>query len=218
MLSDVLCKLCGEVCAALSYDKIVSRYHRCLNCQLIFKDTSSLISDGEAVALYDLHINTLDDPGYVAYFKKFIDKCIVNFVLPTAQGLDFGSGPEPVLAHLLRRDYGFAVDIYDKFYAPVRVFEGKQYDLITATEVVEHLEEPLDYFKLFSDLLKPSGILAVMTQFHPNDVDKFENWHYRRDETHVSFYTPKTMAYIAQRFGFEIVYIDTHKNVAFKKL
>lgn len=212
-----ICKICGNPCIPLAYDKIESRYHRCTSCEFIFKDTASLISDEESKALYDLHINTLDDLAYVSYFEKFIEKCIAGLIEAPVEALDFGSGPEPVLAQILRRDYGYVVDIYDMFYATQRVYEGKQYDLITATEVVEHLEEPLKYFRLFHSLLKTGGILAVMTQFHPNDVAKFENWHYRRDETHVSFYTPKTMAWIARNVGFEIVVVDAHKNITFKK-
>ena len=213
-----ICKICGVDCIPLTYDKIESRYHRCPACEFIFKDASSLISVNESKALYDLHINTIDDSAYVSYFEKFIEKCIIGRLDPPVEALDFGSGPEPVLAQLLRRNCGFSVDIYDMFYAPLHVYEGKQYDLITATEVVEHLEEPLEYFRLFHSLLKTGGILAVMTQFHPNDVAKFENWHYRRDETHVSFYTPKTMAWIARNAGFEIVMIDAHKNITFKRV
>ena len=78
------------------------------------------------------------------------------------------------------------------------------------------IEDPMAYFALFKSLLKPGGILAMMTQFHHNDEKRFEHWHYRRDESHVSFFTPKTMAMIADKIGLEIVYIDTHKYVVFK--
>lgn len=166
--------------------------------------------------IYDTHENSVLDPVYVAYFQDFIEKCVTKFDYASHTALDFGSGPQPVLAQILRREYEFEVDIYDKYYAPEKVYEGKQYDLITVTEVVEHLEDPMAYFTLFKSLLKPGGVLAMMTQFHHNDEKRFEHWHYRRDESHISFFTPNTMATIAHKTGLEIVYIDRHKYVVFK--
>lgn len=37
-------------------------------------------------------------------------------------GLDFGSGPSPVLAMIMERDYGFDMDIYDLFYSPEKPY------------------------------------------------------------------------------------------------
>ncbi|HAS72525.1 MAG TPA: class I SAM-dependent methyltransferase [Clostridiales bacterium UBA8960] len=210
------CKICGSECTQILYEKIESTYHKCTKCAFIFKDPACYVTSVEEQQIYDSHINTVDDPAYVAYFDTFIQKCIIRFIGDSKQALDFGSGPEPVLAQILRSNYGFEVDIYDKYYAPEKAYIGNSYDLITATEVVEHLKDPLPYFELFKSLLKPMGVLAVMTQFHHDDERRFEHWHYRRDESHVSFFTPQTMATIAERVGLEIVYIDAHKNVAFK--
>ncbi|MDO9493204.1 methyltransferase domain-containing protein [Acetobacterium sp.] len=44
------------------------------------------------------------------------------------------------------------------------IYLGKKYDLLTATEVVEHLDDPLDYFSLFENLLKDDGVLSIMTK------------------------------------------------------
>lgn len=212
------CKICGAVCHEIAYKKIKSRYHACTKCEFIFKDESCLISDEQALKIYTNHNNSIHDPVYQAYFREFINTCIEGYISGQIEILDFGSGPEPVLAHLLKKDYAYSVDVYDVFFSPEKVYEGKLYDLITATEVVEHLETPIAYFELFKSLLKPGGLLAVMTQFHHCDVERFEHWHYRRDESHVSFFTPKTMAVIAERTGFEILFIDAHKNVTFRRL
>lgn len=211
------CKVCGTSCAPIVYKKIKSRYHRCPKCEFIFKDASCYLTEAQELTIYHEHINNMNDPSYQAYFRDFIETCILEFVSGPVEALDFGSGPEPVLASVLQNEYGYLVDVYDKFFSPNKIYEDKLYDLITATEVVEHLEEPVEYFKLFHDLLNPGGYLAVMTQFHPNDPNRFENWHYRRDESHVSFFTPKTMAFIAEQVGFDIVFMDTHKNVTFRR-
>ena len=210
------CKVCGGACIEIKYDKITSTYHKCATCDFISKDEASYVTPKQEKKIYDTHNNSADDPVYVAYFQDFIDTCLTKFIDAPSTALDFGSGPVPVLAQILRNMYAIEVDIFDKYYAPEKVYEGKRYDLITVTEVVEHLEDPIEYFALFKSLLKPGGVLAMMTQFHHNDEKGFEHWHYRRDESHVSFFTPKTMVIIADKIGFEIVYIDTHKYVVFK--
>ena len=166
---------------------------------------------------YDTHNNSIDDLRYVEYFNKFLKDSVFPFVKEIKKGLDFGSGPTPVLAKILEKNYGINMDIYDFHYAPEKSFKGNKYDLITSTEVVEHLKEPLEEFRLFESLLKENGILAVMTQFHRNNHEEFVNWHYTRDRTHISFFTPKTMKYIANITGLEIIYNDSIKCTTFRK-
>ena len=58
-----------------------------------------------------------------------------------AKGLDFGSGPGPALACMLRES-GYEVALYDSFYEPDEAVLNDRYDFICATEVVEHLSRP----------------------------------------------------------------------------
>jgi methyltransferase family protein len=53
-------------------------------------------------------------------------------------------------------------------------------------------------------LLHAGGHLALTTSLVDDDTD-FETWWYARDETHVSFYRPETMACIGARFGWELL-------------
>lgn len=209
------CLLCGGETQLLQHPKIAD-YYWCQSCDYIFKDQEHLISKEAELKIYEGHNNSIEDPKYVDYFKTFIDSAIVDYAPKGREGLDFGSGPSPVLAQILEGDYGYTMDIYDKFYSPDPVYQGKQYDLITSTEVVEHLRNPMEYFKLFKSLLKPGGVLAVMTQFHYKDPQHFIGWHYMRDRSHISFYTPKTMAYIAREVGFEIVYTNDVRYITMK--
>jgi 2-polyprenyl-6-hydroxyphenyl methylase / 3-demethylubiquinone-9 3-methyltransferase len=43
------------------------------------------------------------------------------------------------------------------------VEEGRQYDIVCALEIIEHVEEPSEFLKTISQLLKPSGILFLST-------------------------------------------------------
>jgi hypothetical protein len=166
--------------------------------------------------VYDQHCNSLDDPAYVAYFKRFIDSAVIDFAGKGRNGLDFGSGPSPVLSAILERDYGFSMDSYDLFYAPDKIYQNKKYDLITSTEMVEHLQDPLRYFKRFKSLLDENGLLAVMTLFHPDEDLDFLNSHYVRDKTHISFFSLKTMVRISELIGLDIVYTDQKRYISFR--
>lgn len=210
-----ICKICGADTRNFNDTQFNVSYHYCETCEFIAKDENSLVSPEEEKKEYDLHNNSYQNEGYVNMFRDFLNRSVIDFVNNGKEALDFGSGPEPVLAKVLSDEYGYTTDIYDLYYSPERVFEGKKYDLITSTEVVEHLKNPLEYFSIFKNLLKEDGILAIMTVFHPQDDEKFCKWYYRRDKTHISFYTPKTMEYIAQILDLELRYIDGKRYCTF---
>ncbi|MDZ7838837.1 MAG: class I SAM-dependent methyltransferase [Actinomycetota bacterium] len=191
------------------------KYYFCSQCEFIFKDEASNISSQEELERYNLHNNSYDDAAYVEYFKKFINNAVLDYS-NGKNGLDFGSGPYPVLAIILEKEYGFKMDIYDLFYSPYRIYEGKKYNLITATEVVEHLQDPLNYFYLFKQCLDSDGLLAVMTLFHSGDKQQFLDWHYTRDDSHRSFYNLNTMKNIAKRVGLKVIYTDNYRYISFK--
>jgi len=131
--------------------------------------------------------------------------------------LEFGSGPGPVFSELLRQR-GVNVDIYDKFYAPTPVYEGKQYDMITATEVLEHIADPLDIMHFFHQHLRPGGYLALMTQFHENDTEAYLRWWYRRDPTHICFFSVQSLTLIAKLTGFKVMLTDEKKCLLLQKM
>lgn len=167
------CKICGFATESFKSNEFHLEFHHCPRCEFIFKDKEDILEEEEELKRYLLHENSIEDERYLDYFQKFIDGTIGKYQLSGNKVLDFGSGPEPVLAYLLETKYNMDVDIYDIFFAPEKVYEGKKYDLITSTEVVEHLEDPIKYFSLFNSLLKEDGYLCIMTLFHRNDKDKF---------------------------------------------
>lgn len=208
------CRICGSDTLAIHHPRI-GLFHYCTNCEFISKSEGDIISHADELKIYSTHQNSIDDPRYVDYFYKFLDEAVFPFVKGEIHGLDFGSGPSPVLSQLLIRDHNFKMDIYDYYYASDKVYLNKQYDLILSTEVVEHLSDPIAYFQLFVDLLKPGGVLAIMTLFHNNDEAYFLDWHYIRDLSHVSFYTLKTMETIARIVGLKIVHSNNVRYTTF---
>ena len=95
------------------------------------------------------------------------------------------------------------------FYPDIKNL-SKTYDFIICCEVMEHFFDPEKEFTLLKSLLKPSGKLFCKTSILKNDADQeyFNDWWYHNDPTHVFFYTPKTLHYIAENFGFNQVKIE----------
>ena len=61
-------------------------------------------------------------------------------------------------------------------------------------------------------LLLPGGWLGVMTEMLPGGAERFAKWRYPRDPTHVCFYRPATMEWIAARYRWTLEL--PHRNVA----
>ena len=84
----------------------------------------------------------IDTIGNWKDFEKFIQTSILPFAPSGKDLLDFGSGPSPVLGEILKEKYEFNVDIYDYYFKPEKNYIGKKYDVITCTEVIEHIVNP----------------------------------------------------------------------------
>ena len=207
----IFCKICSKNTRPIYDEQYDQNYFYCPHCEFIHLDESKIISSKQEKKEYGFHQNSFENKGYVNMFREFIDKAIRPYKSQIRTALDFGSGPGPVLAELLRQE-GFETDIYDKHFAPEKVYLNKKYDLITATEVFEHLEDPVATLKLLQSHLSENGILAIMTLFHPQDDETFKKWWYRRDKTHISFYTPKTFKHLAELLDMKTLMVDD-KNI-----
>lgn len=206
------CRICQGPTHVFFDEYMQCETYHCPACEFIFKDTQAVVSEEKELKVYQQHNNTEENLGYVAMFRDFIDKTITPHREKIRTALDFGSGPNPVLARMLTRE-GFETDHYDKFFAPEKVYEGKSYDLITSTEVIEHISDIQGVMRLFCEHLNPGGYLALMTQFHDNSPERYLKWWYRRDPTHIVFYRPRTFEVLAKQHGLTLRYHDDKKLI-----
>ena len=206
------CKICDNVINTIMDDSLGKVYGVCPRCQLITLEKKYFVDKIREKAQYENHNNSFESKGYVKMFEDFLDYFWDDLNKNSASTLDFGSGPGPVLAQILQ-NRGLHVDIYDKFYQPDYVYENKKYDFITSTEVFEHLANPLETLSLLKKHLKKGGIIAIMTLFHNNNSKDFLNWWYRRDPTHITFYTPKTFEMMALTCGLNILKCDDKRII-----
>ncbi|MBE0532252.1 MAG: class I SAM-dependent methyltransferase [Rhodospirillales bacterium] len=173
-------------------------YWRCGTCEARFLDPRQHPSPETEHAYYLRHENDPDDPGYRRFLSKLADPLLA--CLPAgSHGLDYGCGPGPALAAMLR-EAGHDVALYDPFFHPDPGPLARQYDFVTCTEAAEHFHHPATEFARLAGLVRPGGWLAIMTCFQTEDA-RFAGWHYRKDPTHVVFYREATMRHLAAGKG-----------------
>ncbi|MDZ3823718.1 MAG: class I SAM-dependent methyltransferase [Pseudoxanthomonas sp.] len=173
-------------------------YARCTRCQLTYLSYRQRPAPAREREEYLLHRNHPDDPGY----RKFLERLATPLrsrLRPGSQVLDFGCGPGPALAAMLR-DSGHEVAVYDPWFAPYPAVLARNYDAVTCTEVVEHLHDPAAVLTRLRTLVRAGGLLAVMTSLLEDGID-FARWHYRRDCTHVAFWRMQTFDWLARSWG-----------------
>lgn len=198
--ASLRCPLCGGSETHLHHSDPGREFHLCAACTLIFVPAAQHPSAEDERHRYAQHRNDGGDPRYVDFLRRLGDPLSERLAVG-ASGLDFGAGPGPVLARLLS-DRGFPTVSYDPVFFPDESLLERSYDFIACSEVVEHLHRPGPVFDRLRGMLRPEGILGVMTRFY-GEVP-FADWWYRRDPTHVCFYRAETMRWIARRHEWRV--------------
>jgi len=162
------------------------------------------MNEKEEKIRYDLHKNSPEDKGYIDFLKRLVEPLSIK-LKEGFKGLDFGCGPGPAIDVLLKGK-GVSVANYDPFYFPDRNLLKNCYDFIVCTEVIEHFYDPRREFIRFNQLLKREGsFLAVMTREVPAE-EKFADWWYHREPSHVCFYSHATFQWLAGWLGLRAEY------------
>lgn len=211
------CSLCNSELASplkfLSSRKAQKnrRFLQCPVCDLIFVPEKFHLLPQDEAARYRLHDNTLLNEGYVRMFLEKID--LIHQYCPDIHSvLDYGCGPEPVLAQLMKKE-GFDCQVFDPYFFPG--FPEGSYDLVISTEVFEHFRDVKMELHKIRSFMAQGCFLAVMTSFHDAASD-FSDWWYPSDPTHICFFGMRTFEWISKQFGFEIIYTDRKNFIILK--
>jgi len=190
-------------------------FYKCSNCYSIFKESQSYLDSKSEKERYNLHENDVHDQDYQNFVSPITNTIISNFDID-CRGLDFGCGPGPVIAHVLKKS-GYRIELFDPFYFPNPSIKKQKFDFIICCEVMEHFHLPSKEFKFLKSLINSNGRLYCKTQLISNTicVDDFKNWYYKNDPTHVFFYSPIALEYIKAKEGFQFLDFD-EKLITFK--
>ena len=127
----------------------------------------------------------------------------------TASVLDFGGGDGLVCRML--RDAGYDSYVYDKyaknFYADGYAgHPDRGYDVVCAVEVLEHLAVPTRELDMMFSAL-PQLVMIATDRYHGQGPE----WPYLGSDQggHVFFYSDEAMAFVAKRYGYDLVTYGT---------
>lgn len=222
MEENIHCKICENntdfFSEAFLLNKYIIKYYICKNCSFIQTENPYWLKEA-----YSDAINYSD----IGILKRNLDlinptKNIINFFFDKKQNfIDYGAG-YGIFVRIMR-DKGYSFFWNDRYCENLfaRNFEATEdnYELLTAYEVFEHLENPLEEIKL---MLKYSGNILFTTYLLPNNKPKpGEWWYYALDHgQHISIYTKKSLEILAKKINKKLVsngkniHLFTDKNIS----
>ena len=111
---------------------------------------------------------------------------------------------------------GYTTKNYDPIFQPNTFVLNRKYEFVVSSETIEHFVDVRANFDFIDGILAKSGVFGVMTSIKYQHI-RFETWSYHYDPTHVSFYSPVTMAYIASNWDWDIAGIYDNVYIYRKK-
>lgn len=201
---------------------------RCRNCDIVF----SVVEEAHHI---EEGYSTASDPLYLMQSSERISahKRALTQILPFVSGgsrlLDIGSSYGLLLQLARERGldvYGIELSAdaceYCKDTLGLNVFCGKideapfppaYFDVITAIDVIEHLDNPSGFVSKINGLLKPGGILYLVTPNRGSFSAKllgYRWWSYRR--MHIYYFSKDVLYNFLGRNGFTIISDGPYKK------
>lgn len=204
-IKTTTCRICGGKSKLLFRSKIFhnkydAEYYHCPNCGFLQAENLEWLNEA-----YNTPV-TEEDTGVLyrnVEWRKYISIILFNLLNPNGKFLDYGGG-YGLLTRLLR-DIGFEFYHYDKYCENIvaQGFEGNlndKYDAITTIETFEHFADPLHEIE---HMLELSDTIIFTEEILPQPIPEPEEWWYYclNHGQHISFYSNKTLKYIADKFG-----------------
>jgi SAM-dependent methyltransferase len=250
-VNDTPCLICGSTDAAERYQITRFRVMVCGKCGQIFLDPlpsldeirelfESLYTTGdgsvpELKEYYGFCFDDEPDNPLVEQYEAWLAK--VEAVRPPGRVLDVGCGTGLFLSVARRRGWephGIDESVEATDHARthfnlepwVGEFEdftaqGREFDLITGWDVIEHARDPVGLLRSASGCLAPNGIVALSTPNQQSILDLLAGFMYRMTggrltaplekfyiEQHFLYFTPDSLHGCLERAGLEIFSLE----------
>lgn len=203
------CKICSSTSKHIFTQKVLAKYDvkyfQCSKCFFIQTEQPYWLKEAYSSAITNL------DLGLVYRNQLFVPKVdliIQLFCDIDSRFLDYGGGYGLMVRMMRDKGYDFyRQDNYcDNLFAKdfdlndLPIERKKNFELVSAFEVFEHLENPLDDVKAIS--LYSNNIL-FSTEILPNKSVRPDNWWYFSPETgqHISLYSEESLQALSNKLG-----------------
>ncbi|HEU4948034.1 MAG TPA: class I SAM-dependent methyltransferase [Kribbella sp.] len=186
----------------------------------LYQEESYFGGEGSGYSQYESQ-----ETEYLATFREDVRR-IAEFV-PEGRVLEVGCGYGYFLQAALDAGYdAYGIDLSPaavKWAAerhPGRVFCGlleevpeiqdQQYDVIFGSHLIEHLTEPAAFLETASRLLRPGGLVVLVTPNIKSLLARVSGrrWVSFKIPEHVSYYDPHTITKLLNRTGYTVRAID----------
>jgi hypothetical protein len=174
-------------------------YYRCEQCGFVQTEEPYWLQEAYSQPINESDVGLVSRNLRLMQFAKAV---IVTGFAPSAKFMDYGGGYG--LFVRLMRDYGFDFYRYDKYCENLfaKGFNAdsagsKQYELVTAFELLEHLVDPV---QTLEEILAFADNILLTTELLPEDPPHPTHWWYYGLEhgQHISFFTRRSLAVLAE--------------------
>jgi glycosyltransferase involved in cell wall biosynthesis len=201
------CKVCDSRSKFFFSNKIINKYDvsyfQCSSCGFVQTEDPYWLDEAYSSPITDSDIGILMRNEMLFQLSGNI---IMTFFNHDAKFLDYGAGYG--LFVRMMRDRGIDFSWNDQYCDNLfsKGFEGsveEPYELITSFEVFEHLVDPVE---TIGRLTQSSKNILFSTELLPPSNPTADDWWYYcpHEGQHISIFTLKSLAIIAERFGLNL--------------
>ena len=200
------CRTCGATAApfgkAVLLGKHSVQYFRCPSCGFVQTEKPYWLAEAYEEAISGMDVGAVSRNLRLA---PMVGALIRKFFAADGRFLDYGGGTG--LFVRLMRDAGFDFRWSDKFakniFAKGFAAGPGPFELLTAFEVFEHLEDPVAELQ---SMLAFSKSVLLTTVLLPNEAPPPGSWWYYGLEhgQHIALHTESSLRALANRFGLNV--------------
>ncbi len=196
-----ICKVCGNVAHEYGNAIVLGKYKvsffQCDYCGFIQSEEPYWLEESYSTAIADTDIGIIHRNSSM---NKTVTAIIECFFRDGKTFLDYGGG-YGIFTRMMR-DSGFDFQWYDKYcenlFAKTHEMNRSHYDVLTAFELMEHLQNPKQDFV---ELCNHADNIICSTELQPTKQPDLNQWWYFCLDvgSHISFYTEVAMRVLAAK-------------------
>ncbi|APJ03815.1 class I SAM-dependent methyltransferase [Silvanigrella aquatica] len=201
------CKICQNSVkffakASIMVQNFEANYYLCEQCEYVFVDNPHWLPIAYEEGITDSDIGLVNRNTRFSVITFALIRLFLNY---KSKFLDFAGGYG--LFVRLMRDLGIDYYWQDKYTKNLfaKSFHAREkfntYELVTAFEVLEHLENPIPEIE---EILKYSNHFLFSTELLPKHKPLPHEWNYYALEhgQHIGFFSLKTLKFMAKKYNY----------------
>ena len=192
-------------------------------CGLVYRD--DYLKDRSSIYEKDYSVWGKEDTSSTRISKTNHFSYLLDNIQPKGgRLLDIGTGRGYLLDAAIEEGFdAYGIEIA-KLSKDDRIFHGtleeakeanpdKFFDVITMTDIIEHISDPHSFFKEVRRILKPGGTILITTPNSDSFTRKImgKKWFQYKDE-HIIYWNKNSMKYCLDKYGFDIIKVENNKK------